>query len=56
MVPTGSADAAVALPGMIEELKVEEVEEIKEVDDLKPAAEAARQCLGRAVNVKRFFW
>ena len=56
VVPTGSADAAVALPGMIEELKVEEVEEIKEVDDLKPAAEAARQCLGRAVNVKRFFW
>ena len=35
MVPTGSADAAVALPGMVEELKVEEVEEIKEVDDLK---------------------
>lgn len=52
VVPTGSADAAVALPGMVEELKVEEVEEIKEVDDLKPAAEASRQCLGRAVNAK----
>ena len=41
---------AVALPGMVEELKVEEVEEIKEVDDLKPAAEASRQCLGQSMQ------
>ena len=55
VVPAGSVDTAMGVPGMVEEaLKVEELEEIKEVDDLKPAADASRRCLGRAVIVKHF--
>ena len=59
VVPAGSADRPVGLPGMVEEekeLEVEELEEIKEVDDLKPAADASRQCLGWVVIVKHRWW
>ena len=54
VVPTGSVDTAVGVPGMVEEeLKVEEQEEIKEVDDLKPAAEASPRSRSEATGEQR---